>query len=189
MNEPSLPDKVGAVNRALTQARIPHAFGGALALAYYAEPRATIDIDVNLFIPPEQHATVAAALEQLGVATQTDQRVLERDGQCRIWWGRTALDLFYSYDRLHEEMATAARTVPFADGRIPILAPEHLIVCKAAFDRTKDWIDIEQMVALVEQLDIAGTEQTLVRVLGADDSRLLRFQELVRDWRPEVGSH
>lgn len=188
MPEPSLPDKVSAVNRALTRARIAHAFGGAMALAYYAEPRATIDIDLNLFIPPEQHATVAAALEGLGVATQTDQDALERDGQCRIWWGRTALDLFYSCDRLHKEMATAARTVPFADGRIPILAPEHLIVCKAAVDRTKDWIDIEQMVALVEQLDIAGTEQALARVAGVDDSRTLRLREVVRDWRPQVGS-
>ena len=45
---------------------IPHAFGGALALAYYAEPRATIDIDLNVFVPPDQFPAVAAPLVALG---------------------------------------------------------------------------------------------------------------------------
>ncbi|HEY7952208.1 MAG TPA: hypothetical protein VID70_04420 [Solirubrobacteraceae bacterium] len=49
MSEPSLPDKVLAIHRALAQAKVAHAFGGALALAYYAEPRGTIDIDLNVF--------------------------------------------------------------------------------------------------------------------------------------------
>jgi hypothetical protein len=45
----SLPEKVVAIDRALDD--VPHAFGGALALAYYAEPRATVDIDLNVFVP------------------------------------------------------------------------------------------------------------------------------------------
>jgi|SRR3954468_3100122 len=47
---PPLADKVSSVGVALSEARIPHAFGGALAVAYYGEPRATGDIDVNIFI-------------------------------------------------------------------------------------------------------------------------------------------
>lgn len=42
-------------------------FGGALALAYYAEPRMTVDVDVNVFVPPREHATVMGALLPLGV--------------------------------------------------------------------------------------------------------------------------
>jgi hypothetical protein len=45
-----LDEKVLAIHRALARARIPHAFGGALALAYYATPRGTIDIGVNVFV-------------------------------------------------------------------------------------------------------------------------------------------
>ena len=45
----SLSEKVLLIEEGLRQRRIPHAFGGALALAYYATPRATIDIDVNVF--------------------------------------------------------------------------------------------------------------------------------------------
>jgi hypothetical protein len=31
--------------------------------------------------------------------------------------------------------------------QIPILSPEHLIVCKVVFDRPKDWLDVEEMIA------------------------------------------
>ena len=48
--------------RSSATAKIPHAIGGALALAYYAEPRATIDIDLNVFVPPERWEEVVGAL-------------------------------------------------------------------------------------------------------------------------------
>jgi hypothetical protein len=183
MSEPGLPEKVLAVHRELDRARVPHAFGGALALAYYAEPRATIDIDVNLFVSSSEHPRVAEVLQPVGVDAATDSFALERDGQCRIWFGRTPLDLFYAYDELHTAMAKATRRVPFADERIPILAPEHLLICKAVFDRTKDWLDIEQMVAFVDGLDVEAIERELARLVGVDDQRLARFRELVRSLR------
>lgn len=46
MTTPTLAQRVLALEHALSG--IPHAFGGALALAYYAEPRATIDIDLKI---------------------------------------------------------------------------------------------------------------------------------------------
>lgn len=48
MTEPGLADKLVAVHRSLDRAAVPHAFGGALALAYCtAEPRATMDLDAD----------------------------------------------------------------------------------------------------------------------------------------------
>jgi len=183
VSEPALPEKVSALHRQLREAHVPHAFGGALALAYYAEPRTTIDIDLNIFVAPTEHPRVAAAFSALGVDTQTDQQALGRDGQCRIWWGRTPLDLFYAHDELHTAMALAIRTVPFADGQIPILSPEHLIVCKASFDRPKDWLDVEQVVAMVDDLDVSAIRADLDRILGSGDQRTRRFEELARDLR------
>lgn len=174
---PPLPDKVTAIDRALAAARIPHAFGGALALAYYAEPRATIDVDVNVFVSPERHEDVAAALEPLGVSP-ADTATLLRDGQARWWWDETPIDLFFAYDPIHEAMAAGVRSVPFGDERIPILAPEHLIACKAVFDRPKDWLDIEQMLLLAEGLDPAAAREWIERVTGPGDPRLERFDEL-----------
>lgn len=179
MSEPSLPEKVVAIDERLSRARIAHAFGGALALAYYAEPRATIDVDVNVFTPPDRHAAVLTALSPLGVDDRgTDPSAVERDGQSRWWWGRTPIDLFFAYDPIHEQMRDAIHTVPFGDDRIPILAPEHLVVCKAVFDRPKDWLDIEQVLVLNERLDHDEIRGWLRRIVGASDRRAERFEKL-----------
>jgi hypothetical protein len=45
-----LDGKVMRIAQALEQAQIPYAFGGAIALAYYAAPRGTEDIDINVFL-------------------------------------------------------------------------------------------------------------------------------------------
>lgn len=177
--DPPLPDKVVALHEALEAAKLPHAIGGALALAYYATPRATIDIDLNVFVGVERWRSVIDVLAPLGVAVdKLDPTALERDGQCRLWWGQNPVDLFFAYDRIHEEMRREARRVPFADATLPILAPEHLAVCKAMFDRPKDWLDIEQMLIATDELDIAAIEEWLRRLAGEHDPRLERLAEL-----------
>lgn len=180
MTEPSLPDKVVAIHDRLAAGKIAHAFGGALALAYYAEPRATVDIDLNVFVLPARYEEVSGRLSRLGVSDDVDGSVVERDGQCRLWWGRTPLDLFFAYDEIHDAMRRRVRSVPFDTDRIPVLAPEDLVVCKAVFDRPKDWLDIEQMVLSVEHLDIEEVRHWLNRVVGAADPRAQRFEDLVR---------
>lgn len=181
MTEPSLPEKIVGIDRRLKDTRIPHAFGGALALAYYAEPRVTIDIDVNVFVPTTRVDEIERALGPLGVGSPDDEArsALERDGQCRIWWGITPVDLFFSYTELHEAMRKSARRVPFGDDEIDVLSPEHLVVCKASFDRPKDWLDIEQVLVATDPFEAKEVEDWLSRMLGEDDPRKQRFDELV----------
>jgi hypothetical protein len=178
---PSLPQKVVAIHGALAAARIPHAIGGALALAYYAVPRATVDVDVNVFVPVERWPEIRDALEPLGVNVAADDATLRRDGQVRLWWDRNPVDLFFSYDPFHEEMRRAARRVPFAGETIPILAPEHLAVCKAMFDRSKDWLDIEQIIVATDPLDVPEIEAWLEAMVGEDNPRLVRLREILAE--------
>jgi hypothetical protein len=179
VEQPPLPDKVIAIDEALDSAKIPHAIGGALALAYYATPRATIDIDLNVFVAAEQWRSVLEVLASIGITTgDVDPVAVERDGQCRLWWGDNAVDLFFSYDPIHEEMRREVRRAPFAGTTIPILAPEHLAVCKAMFDRRKDWLDIEQMLIASDEVDVAEVERWLEKMLGDLDPRLERLREL-----------
>jgi hypothetical protein len=177
-SEPPLPEKVLAIHRQLGEAKIPHAIGGALALAYYAEPRATVDVDVNVFVPTDHWPSVRDALDLLGVDVNADLAALERDGQVRLWWGRNAVDLFFSYADLHEEMPRRARKVPFRGETIPILSPEHLAVCKAMFDRTKDWLDIEQILVAADPVDLAEIESWLERMVGESDPRIAKLEEI-----------
>lgn len=175
---PSLPEKVVAIHQALDAARIPHAIGGALALAYYAEPRITMEVEVNVFIPTERWPQLREALSPLGVETDVDQRALDRDGQVRLRWDRAPFDLVFADDPFHGEMRRSARKVPFAATRIPILAPEHLAVCKAMFNRPKDWLDIEQIVVATSPLDLAEIRSWLERMVGANDERLAKLGEI-----------
>jgi hypothetical protein len=174
----SLPEKVVAIHEQLRRSKTPHAFGGALALAYYAEPRATIDIDINLFVAPSAYTSVERELAKLGVGDGATAEIVERDGQCRLRWGDTPIDLFFAYDALHDAMRRAIRGEPFGETRIPILAPEHLLVCKAIFNRPKDWLDIEQMLVVVDELDTDEVRAWLARIVGADDPRRERFDRL-----------
>jgi hypothetical protein len=171
----TLPERIVAIEDALSQ--IPHAFGGALALAYYAEPRATIDIDLNVFVPVERYDDVAAPLLELGVRADDPQAraAAARDGQTRVMWDETPIDLFFAYDAFHDAAADACRSVPFADATIPILAPEHLVVCKVVFNRPKDWVDIDAILDDDVALDVAEVLRWVGRIAGDTDPRYERI--------------
>ncbi len=182
MAEPGLDEKIVLVHRALEGVSIAHAFGGALALAYYAEPRATIDVDLNVFVPPRRAGRTLDTLTALGVDLErrTTLELARRDGQARVRWGRTPLDLFFSYDPFHDACQASRRMVPFGDTRIPILAAEHLLVCKAVFDRRKDWIDIEQVLFMTAaELDVVEVTTWMDRLAGSADGRTIRLQGLL----------
>ncbi len=175
----SLPAMVIALDAALERARIPRTIGGAIALAYYGEPRMTVDIDVNVFVGAERWPEVAAALAPLGVDVAIDAAAPSRDGQVRLAWDDRFVDVFFSRDLLHEAMPAAARRVPFAGTTIPIIAPEHLVVRKATLDRAKDWLDVEAILVATEPLDVAEIETLLERLVGTRDPRLAALHTLL----------
>ncbi|MBL8680775.1 MAG: hypothetical protein JNK05_16470 [Myxococcales bacterium] len=55
-----------AIGAALDRSAVPYALGGALALSYWAVPRATADVDVNVFVHDEL-GTMWAALGGIGL--------------------------------------------------------------------------------------------------------------------------
>jgi hypothetical protein len=175
----SLADKALAIDAALAQAGTPHAFGGALALAFHiAEPRGTRDIDINLFVPTDDARTVLEILPDAVQWTEHDVEEITRNGQVRVFWDDTPLDLFFVTHPFHENAAAHVEYVPFAGREIPILAADDLAVLKAFFDRTKDWADIEAMID-VESIDVHVVLGWLVDVLGGDDHRVARLRGLV----------
>lgn len=179
MRDLTLAERIFAIDEALVS--IPHAFGGAIALAYYAEPRATIDIDINVFVSVDRYPEVAAALSRIGVATDDPELapLVDRDGQARIMWGSTPIDLFFAYDPFHAAAGKARVIVPFGESTIPILAVEHLIVCKVIFNRSRDWVDIEAVLALETPIDAAEVLRWVGRIAGDEDARYERVVALL----------
>ena len=180
----TLAERVVALHRALDGAAIPHAFGGAIALAYWTlEPRGTRDIDLNLFVPARG---CERALEGLpaGIAVPPGTaETIAREGQVRLWWDDTPVDLFFDYAPVHDEAARHRRTVPFEGIQIPVLGPVELAVFKAMFDRTRDWADVEAMVS-AGTLDVDAVRATLRTMLAGDDPRFPRLDEAARRASP-----
>lgn len=175
-----LPYKMVAIHESLAAARISHAFGGALALAWCTQQaRGTIDLDINVFVSPERTASALAALPPEIVATDDDRALLERDGQARMWWESTPVDVFLNTTEFHEQVATRVHLEPFAGERLPFLACHDLAVFKAFFNRTKDWADLESMVA-AGSLDVSAVAGVLAAFLGAADDRIEHLLSLGR---------
>ena len=186
-----LDEQIVAIERAFLEAGIPHAFGGAQALAYYGEIRATHDIDVNVFVPASQALRVLGVLGALGAATSNPGllTLIARDEQVRVYWEATPVDLFFAYDELHRSSQTRRRRVDFFGDPIHILSPEDLIVYKATFDRDKDWRDIAGVIyASPESLDLDYIRRWLGRIDARDGSRLARLERIIASGGRDLGA-
>jgi hypothetical protein len=173
-----LAEKIVALHQAFEAAELPHAFGGALALAWCTRrARGTIDIDVNLFVGVDDRERIIDALPDGVRVTTRDRALLRREGQVRVWWSDTPLDLFLNTTEYHEAVAGRVRWERFADERIPFLACLDVAVFKAFFNRTKDWADLEEMQA-AGTLDAARVASIIAHYLGEDDERIAALLKL-----------
>jgi len=174
----SIVDKILVISAALDGQRLPYAFGGALALAFCTErARGTIDIDVNVFVGQDEADRVLGALHPPVSHTDADRLALERDGQTRLWWEQTPVDIFLDTTEFHVQAAQRRQLHDFGGRRIPFLGCSDLAVFKAFFNRTKDWADLEEMIA-IGALNVDQTLGVLVRYLGEVDDRVERFRSL-----------
>ena len=173
-----LGDQLIAIHDALDAARIPHAIGGAIALGYCTlEPRGTRDVDINVFTGPERAREVFAALPEGVEFSGVSLEHAERDGQVRLWWGLTPVDLFMSVLPFHDHVSGHVRAVPFEGRTIPVLSCTGLTVFKAMFDRPRDRVDIEAMIE-ARAIDLDEAIQWVVDMAGADSINARRLAGL-----------
>lgn len=182
-----LAAKIEGLHISLRAADLSHAFGGALALAFCVEePRATKDIDLNVFIGVDRIDDLLAGLPEPVLVTDTNRAQLAHDAQTRAWWDRTPVDLFLSNHPFHDQAEANRRMVAFAGvPDLPVLACADLAVFKAFFARPKDAVDVAAMV-LAGAVDLAALERTVRALLGDDErTRFLdRVREFVAESRP-----
>jgi len=170
-----LIDKLFAIHDSLQAHSLPHAFGGALALAYCVEePRGTRDIDVNVFCDAADGARALGALPAGVKITAGDVEKVVEGGQARLWWDGVPVDIFLNNLPLHEAVASAVVWVPLQGRQVPMLDCASLVIFKALFDRTKDWADIEA-IAIATPEDIEAATRVLKELVGEDDAALRRL--------------
>ncbi len=174
-----LVERLFAIHDSLTEAGLPHAFGGAIALAYcIEEPRGTRDLDVNIFADASRAEAILGSLpDGVGVSAE-DVATVARAGQARLWWDDTPVDVFLNNLPLHEAVAAGVVWVPLAGREIPVLDCASLTIFKSFFDRTKDWADIEA-IAVATPEDIEAAVATIADLLGEDDPACRRLETLL----------
>ncbi|HKI74772.1 MAG TPA: hypothetical protein VJ998_09015 [Pseudomonadales bacterium] len=176
----TLSQQILSLHHALTRANLSHAFGGALALAWCTErARGTIDIDINVFVGIDQIDTVIDTLPNGVAVPKRALAELKREGQVRLWWDKTPVDLFLNTTDFHAGLETRVRWEQFAGDSVPFLSCLDLAVFKAFFNRTKDWADLEEMVS-AGTLDVSRVKETLARYLEEDDPRFAHLAALQR---------
>jgi hypothetical protein len=179
-----LGDQLLAVHDGLDAAGIPHAIGGAIALGYCVlEPRGTRDVDINVFVGPQRAREVLAAMPEGVEFSGVQLEQAERDGQTRLKWGITPIDLFLSVLPFHDTVQAHVREVPFEGRRIPVLDCTSLAVFKGMFARPRDWVDIEAMVE-ARSLDVDEAIRWICAMVG-EDERAAKLAALRDDRRSQ----
>ena len=174
-----LVGKLFAIHDSLAGASISHAFGGAIALAYCTEePRGTRDLDVNIFVDAAKAGPTLACLPQGVTVTAEDVAKVERDGQTRLDWDGTPVDVFLNNLPLHQAVAAGVVWVPLAGRQVPVLDCASLAIFKAFFDRTKDWADLEAIAEATPE-DIDAAAATISELVGKDDPAVQRLESLI----------
>ena len=176
------PEAALLLGRALEAAHVPYALGGALAFGLWGVPRGTLDVDVNVFVEEAELPRVIAAIASLGAGV--DARRTAKESAAEGWfsahWGPFRLDVFLPSIPFAWEAARTARRAPLLDGEATFLSPEAIAVFKLLFFRPKDLVDLERLVAVQgDALDAAYVRARIVDMLGADDPRVVRWDELV----------
>ncbi|MCU1355809.1 MAG: hypothetical protein JWM89_1227 [Acidimicrobiales bacterium] len=167
---------------------LDHAFGGALALNLYADPRSTLDVDVNVFAPWDCRAAVISMFEAIGYRPEEPASDAPPVAGFRLIdpASPVLLDLFFALDDRYEHYEPIReRRVWFPFGpqgeELPFLSAEDIALFKLSFNRDKDWVDIRRMIQAGPALDADYIEEMLVALRGPSMfPRVTRLRAMVK---------
>lgn len=170
-------DSVTAVVKRLIDVLEPtgerYAFGGAIALAAWSEPRATADVDLILWIDESRLDRAIELLRAAGVAI-ADEALARAEASRRGMFvgqaGRTRVDVFVPSIPFYDEAVTRRVRTAIAGKQTWVHSAEVLAVFKMLFFRSKDLVDLERMLEVRgKDFDRAFVRQALVEMFGEDD--------------------
>lgn len=166
---------------ALESAGCDYAIGGAIALGFWARPRSTVDVDVTLFLPPDDVPACVRLLQAVGGRFSSDQaaRSLTEHGYCQIEFGGVRIDVFLPLISFYEEARRRRRSVELSGQPVNVWDAETLCVFKLMFFRLKDLADTEEVLRVQgDRLDRDWIRRQIVDIYGERDPRVARWDEL-----------
>jgi hypothetical protein len=170
--------------KALEQQGQEYAFGGAIALGFWAEPRSTVDVDLTLFSPPEKPTECVCLLQAIGCEVAVPQALesLKEHGFCRAKHGGLRVDVFLPIVPFYQEARKRRARVKLEGQEIQVWSADVLAVFKMMFFRPKDLVDLQRILEVQrDKLDRSWIRAELEELYGRRDPRLSRWDELVEE--------
>lgn len=157
------------------------AIGGALALGFWSPPRATLDVDLNIFVEAVDAQVALQPLINIGAIGNSEQMVkrLQQGEAAILHLHGVHLDIFLPSIPFYKEAAQRVARVPYKDRTLPVLSAEVLAVFKLLFFRPKDLADLERLVAFLgENLDAAWVRSQVAEMMGEEDERVVAWDRI-----------
>lgn len=106
------------------------------------------------------------------------RRHLAERADLQVKVGDIRVDLFLPFDAYHDAVQQRTRKAPLGDIEVQVLAPEDIVIFKVLFDRPKDWVDLEALARLRDDLDRRHLWLWADRLLDGHDPRRGRLASL-----------
>ena len=162
MSEQSLQDLFISALRDLSEwldsFPVPYTTIGGVAVSLLAQPRATRDIDVvvwldesrwkNLWLKAAEHGLESRIQDPLEFAANSRVLLLKHSGS------GIGLDVIFGGLAFEKEMIESAASLRLGGFTIKVPSPEHLIVTKALAQRGRDLEDIESILEAFPLLNL-----------------------------------
>jgi hypothetical protein len=136
--------------------RVKYCIIGAYALAFYARPRYTKDMDIWVEPSLENAGRILVALREFGFGSlQLSEEDFTETGQIiQLGCEPVRVDLITSIEGMDFQEVWKNRSMgQFGQQQVPFIGLNDLVACKKTSDRSQDRADLE---LLQELLDKAG---------------------------------
>jgi hypothetical protein len=156
-------------------------------LAYWAQPRGTLDVDVTLFLPKDKPSEVVWLLQDIGCEISASAAVssLREHSFCRAELDGYRVDVFVPMTPFYEQARLRRKRVVLGQRTALVWDAETLTVFKMMFFRRKDLADVEAILR-EQKAAFARTwvREHLVDLYGARDPRVTQWDELCQEISP-----
>ena len=148
---------LGAVSEWLDAGATPGAIVGGVAASILGRPRLTEDIDVLVWLEPEDWPAFLVRGQEFGFVPRFED-ALEFAEESRVLLvlhqpSEVPIDIVLGALTLEEEIVRGSTKIEIAGVVIPLPTPESIVVMKAIARRARDIADIEGILEICDHLD------------------------------------
>ena len=158
----------------LDSAAVPGAIIGGVAASILGRPRLTEDIDVLVILERQEWTAFLRAGREFGFAPRVDD-ALDFAESSRVLLvvhrpSGVSIDIVLGALPLEDEIVRGARYVEIAGIRLPLAAPESIVVMKTLARRARDIADIADIEGILEVHDRLDLDWIRTRLTEFDQA-------------------